>query len=53
MGVSNERIRCEAGAAVTSCTCPRQCDKIVADTQEIHYETNTTIEARRRHLYKV
>jgi hypothetical protein len=47
-----------AGALLAQCvvatgTCNKQCDKIVADVQEIHYETNTTIKVKIRHPDKV
>ena len=40
-------------ASTTTGTCNKQCDKIVADVEEIHYETNTTIKVKLRHPDKV
>ena len=40
-------------ASTTTGTCNKQCDKIVADVEEIHYETNTTIKIKLRHPDKV
>ena len=47
-------VNCTAGAGgVATGTCNKQCDKIVADVEEIRSETNITLKFKLRHPDKV